>query len=77
VGGTIDLDIAPFPMLEFFQNNGKDARPQSSFSADFSSIVSDMSTQKPALLRQAVDECAEQCTGQIKVSDMNSYLGRC
>lgn len=63
IDGAIDLNIATEPVLELFESGESDIRKQGGTAWTFSSIIADLSTDKPLAFPSA---CGDYCTGTIK-----------
>jgi hypothetical protein len=67
---NLDLKIAPYPILQYFQSNSPDPREKGGVTEVFSSVLKDLGAGKGLPYNQAVNKCSEYCTGNIKVEDI-------
>ncbi|KAF2733936.1 hypothetical protein EJ04DRAFT_524062 [Polyplosphaeria fusca] len=64
--GSMELEIAPFPILEYFQHSTNDPRQQGGITSDLSRLLRGLNNGDTLVLNHPLDDCGEYCVGTIK-----------
>ncbi|KAF2269829.1 hypothetical protein CC78DRAFT_240507 [Lojkania enalia] len=62
---TMDLRIAPSPLVQYFQSSEDDPRSQGGITSALSKVLRDLKSGSTLGLNQTISECGDYCTGII------------
>lgn len=65
--GSLNVTMAPFPLVEYFQNAVSDPRKQGGITTAFANVLKGVSSNTPMAYTQLDAECGDYCTGKAKV----------
>lgn len=65
--GSINIKMAPFPIVEYFQSTEDDPRKQGGITTAFSNVLKGLSSNTPLAYKQTTSDCGDYCTGKAKV----------
>ncbi|KAJ4351403.1 uncharacterized protein N0V89_006745 [Didymosphaeria variabile] len=72
VGSTVDLNIAPHPLAEFFQSNETDPRKQGGVTSVFADLIQGLGAGNPLPYEQPA-YCGDYCTGTAKAYTFKAH----
>ncbi|KAF2793182.1 hypothetical protein K505DRAFT_306284 [Melanomma pulvis-pyrius CBS 109.77] len=64
--GSVNLKMAPFPIVEYFQSTEDDPRKQGGITTAFSNVLKELGSNTPLAYQQTTSDCGDYCTGKVK-----------